>query len=392
MSEKKSVKGYLSYSSIYFFYFFGMAAFGSMLSVYLSGSGKTAGEISMIVSASGLFTMIFQPFLGILYDRTGWRKKLSVILLLLSAATGIVFGFTQNTAVLFTLNGLSMAFLNSVNPVCEQIASSSPYRYGVLRLWGAIGYAVGTQAAGLILELGAPVLLFILFAISAVVTCLGFQWTGLKDTAPIAKQESKQTKEKAALTLPLILFAVFCFIFSGLTGASGTYVPLLLQESLGTSLAGTVLFLGTLMEIPIIFLSDRFMDRLSGQQLLALNTLLLVIQTAAYSFSGSTLLVCTVLILTKSVTTMLFIMVTLKVVLTLTGGKYATTALSMIATVKSLGGVVLTNLAGQVAENVSLHEMFTVFFWASVALLALSFLIRIPADGIKYFSGEGSAQ
>lgn len=244
----------------------------------------------------------------------------------------------------------------------------------------------------MILGLRAPVFLFLLFAASTVVTCLGFHWTGLKDTAPTAKQEPAQPKEKAALSLPLILFAVFCFIFSGLTGASGTYVPLLLQESLGTSLAGTVLFLGTLMEIPIIFLSDRFMDRLSGQQLLALNTLLLVIQTAAYGFSGSTLLVCAVLILTKSVTTMLFIMVTLKVVLTLTGGKYATTALSMIATVKSLGGVALTNLAGQLAENVSLHEMFTVFFWASAALLALSFLIRIPADGRKYFSGEGSDQ
>lgn len=110
MSERKSVKGYLSYSSIYFFYFFGMAAFGSMLSAYLSSNGKTTGEISMIVSASGLFTMIAQPFLGILYDRTGWRKKLSVILLLLSAATGIVFGFTQNTTALFALNGLSMRF------------------------------------------------------------------------------------------------------------------------------------------------------------------------------------------------------------------------------------------------------------------------------------------
>lgn len=388
MTERKSIKGYLSYSSIYFFYFFAMAVFGSMLSVYLSGSGKTTGEISLIVSASGLFTMIAQPFLGVLYDRTGWRKRLSAILLVISAATGIVFGFTQNTIALFALNGLSMAFLNSVNPVCEQLASSSPYRYGVLRLWGAIGYAVGTQAAGMILELGASVLLFVLFAATSLITCLSFHLTGLKDAAPVVKSPEKQSKEKAALTLPLVLFAVFCFFFSGLTGASGTYVPLLLQEKLGTSLAGTVLFLGTLMEIPVIFLSDRFMDKLNGRQLLALNALLLVAQTAAYSFSGSTVLICAVLILTKSVTTMLFIMVTLKVVMTLTSGKYATTALSVIATVKSLGGVVLTNLAGQLAENVNLQEMFNVFFWASATLLAFSFVIRIPASQKSYFAGE----
>lgn len=392
MSGNRSAKGYLSYSSIYFFYFFAMAVFGSMLSVYLSGNGKTTGEISFIVSASGLFTMIAQPFLGILYDLTGWRKRLSVILLLLSAATGIIFGFTRNTAALFILNGLSMAFLNSVNPVCEQLASSSPYRYGVLRLWGAVGYAVGTQVAGIVLDYGAPVFLFVLFAISVGVTCLGFHWTGLQNTEPAVKQTEKRPNEKAALSLPLILFAVFCFFFSGLTGASGTYVPLLLQEQLGTSMAGTILFLGTLMEIPIIFLSDRFMDKLNGQQLLAINALLLVIQTAAYSFSGSTLILCAVLILTKSVTTMLFIMVTLKVVLTLTGGRYATTALSAIATVKSLGSVALTNLAGQLAEKVSLHGIFTMFFWVAAVLLLFSFLIRIPASQKRYFAGEDTAQ
>lgn len=389
MNTKKSVKSYLSTSSIYFFYFFAMAVFGSMLSVYLAGNGKTTGEISLIVSGAGLFTMIAQPFLGVLYDRTGWRKKLSVLLLILSACTGVVFGFTQNTIALFALNGLSMAFLNSVNPVCEQLASASPYRYGILRLWGAVGYAAGTQVAGMILDFNAPVLLFILFAVSAAVTCLGFRWAGLEDTAPASAKEKGQPKGKAALTLPLFLFAVFCFVFSGLTGATSTYVPLLLQELLGgTSLAGTVLFLATMMEIPIIFLSDRFMDRLTGRQLLALNTLLLVVQTAAYSFSGSTFLVCAVLILTKSVTTMLFIMVTLKVVLTLTGGQYATTALSVIATVKSLGGVVLNNLAGQVAESSSLQGLFTIFMWVSVGLLAFSFLIRIPKHEKKYFAGE----
>lgn len=389
MTGKKSVKGYLSYSSIYFFYFFAMAVFGSMLSVYLSGNGKTTVEISLIVSASGLFTMIAQPFLGILYDRTGWRKKLSVILLILSAATGVIFGFTQNTGLLFFLNGLSMAFLNSVNPICEQLASSSPYRYGVLRLWGAVGYAVGTQVAGMVLDSGASILLFILFAVTAGITCLGFHFAGLKDTSPAEKQVENQPRKKAALTLPLILFAIFCFFFSGLTGAAGTYVPMFLQERLGTSLAGTILFMGTLMEIPIIFLSDRFMDRLNGQQLLALNTLLLAVQTAAYSFSPSNILVCAVLILTKSVTTMLFIMVTLKVVMTLTGGQYATTALSVIATVKSLGSVVLTNLTGQVAETVQVEGIFPIFFWASLALLAFSFLIRIPDDKKRYFAGDG---
>lgn len=388
---QRSVSKYLSYSMIYFFYFFALAAFGSMLSVYLAGENKSSSEISMTVSAAGIFTMVLQPFVGMLYDRTGWRKKLSVILLLLSAVTGIFFAFTHNTVLLLLLNGFSMAFFNSVNPVAEQVASASPYRYGVIRLWGAIGYAVGTQVAGMILDYADPMFMFIVFAVAAVLTAISFHKAGLKDTEPVtsSKKESSENREKGKLGLPLVLFAIFSFFFSGVTTAGSTYVPMLLRELLGgTSLAGTVLFLGTMMEIPIIFLSNRFMDRLSGRQLLIINTALLLIQGAAYSFSSNAVLVCAVLIVTKSVTTMLFIMVTLKVVMNITGGRYATTALSIIATVKSLGGVVLTNMSGRISDAAGLHAIFPVLLAITAAMLILSFFIRIPVDDKKYFAGE----
>ena len=388
VKPEKSLGGYLCTSMIYFFYFFSMAAFGSMLSVYLLGVGKSASEVSWIVSASGLFTMILGPAAGILYDRTGLRRTLSIVLLVLSAATGLLFALTRNTALLFLLHGLSMLFLNSVNPMCEQIAAASPYRYGVLRLWGAVGYACGTQASGLLLEHASPLWCFVLFAATALLTGGFFRWAGLQNTAP-AVQKTPSEKGSAAVTRPLLLFAAFSFLFSGVTTASGTYVPVLLQEKLGsTSLAGTVLFLGTLMEIPVIFLSNRFMDRLSGRSLLALNTGLLLIQMLAYSFSGSVPLLCGVLILTKSVTTMLAIMVTLKVVMILTGGRYTTTAMSVLATVKSVGGVVLTNVAGTIVDKTGLNMLFSVLLGLSAAAFLLALTVRVPADGKTYFSGS----
>lgn len=382
---KKSPLNYLSYSMIYFFYFFSMASFGSMLSVYLSGGGRSSAEISLIVSASGIFSMIVGPLLGILYDRTGCRKKLSLILLVLSALSGVLFAFTQNTILLFLLNGLSASLLGSISPVCEQIASDSPYRYGILRLWGAIGYAAGTQASGLVLEHADPVFLFIMFAVSALLTGAAFHLAGVKDIASTAAKNAK-SDIKGMLSLPLILFAVFSFFFSGVTSTGGTYVPILLQELLGSSsLAGTILFAGTLMEIPIIFLSNRFMDKLTCRQLLLINSMLLIMQGMVYSFSGSTLVTCLILILTKSVTTMLAIMVTLKVVMTLTGGKYATAALSIIATIKSIGGVVLTNAAGQLIDTFGIRAMFTVMLLISVSLFVLCLFVRIPENDKKYF-------
>ena len=56
--KAKSATSYLSYASIYFFYFLAMGVFGSMLSVYLTGAGKSAADTALIVSASGIFTMV----------------------------------------------------------------------------------------------------------------------------------------------------------------------------------------------------------------------------------------------------------------------------------------------------------------------------------------------
>ena len=128
MRIHKAIRSYLSYAMIYFFYFFALGIFSSMLSVYLAANHKSSTEISFIVSGMGIFCMISGPVFGALYDRTGWRKKLSLILLAASAVSGALFAFTQNTVLLFLLNGLAMAFIYGVNPICEQIASASPYR------------------------------------------------------------------------------------------------------------------------------------------------------------------------------------------------------------------------------------------------------------------------
>ena len=48
----KQYKGsYISYVITFFFYFLAMALFSSVLSVYLTGIGKSATEMSFIVSA-----------------------------------------------------------------------------------------------------------------------------------------------------------------------------------------------------------------------------------------------------------------------------------------------------------------------------------------------------
>lgn len=64
----KNIKNsYFSYSLLYYAYFFALGLFNSILSIYLAGVGKSSAEISLIISASGIFTMILQPVFGMIY-------------------------------------------------------------------------------------------------------------------------------------------------------------------------------------------------------------------------------------------------------------------------------------------------------------------------------------
>ena len=59
---------YFSYILTYFFYYFSMAVFSSVLAVYLAGQGKSAQELSFIMSAAGLFSILLLPVTGWLLD------------------------------------------------------------------------------------------------------------------------------------------------------------------------------------------------------------------------------------------------------------------------------------------------------------------------------------
>lgn len=48
----------------------------------------------------------------------------------------------------------------------ERIATTSPYPYGRIRIWGTIGYALGSQLAGFIYDFVSPSAIFITFVLT----------------------------------------------------------------------------------------------------------------------------------------------------------------------------------------------------------------------------------
>lgn len=373
---------YLSYVLIYFFSYFAMASFVSVLSVYLTNIGKSGGEMSFIVSASGIFSFAMLPFTGYLCDRTGKSRFISGALLVAMGAMALIFSQCRQVWALFLLEGLLMACLNSAMPISERLAAATKFRYGVLRVWGTIGYAAGAQAAGLAIQHFPPIVLFALVFLSTVVAAIGF--AGAEDPIlPAAPEQEKEEKRRPPLSSFLknpqfLLFLLIAFLFYASSGVNFNYAAYLL-DTLGvpTGAVGTVLAVGTLVELPIILFSNKFMDRFSGKTLLLLACGMNVVQFLCYGLTRDPLVVVAVMILLKALAATLFMMLILKIVRNLVAPELTTTGISVVNSVTSLGTIVMQNVGGSILDSSNIHVLYLVLAGLTAAAMVLTLFLRV---------------
>lgn len=373
---------YLSYVLIYFFSYFAMASFVSILSVYLTNIGKSGGEMSFIVSASGIFSFAMLPFTGYLCDRTGKSRFISGALLVAMGAMALIFSQCRQVWALFLLEGLLMACLNSAMPISERLAAATKFRYGVLRVWGTIGYAAGAQAAGLAIQHFPPIVLFALVFLSTVVAAIGF--AGAEDPIlPAAPEQEREEKRRPPLSSFLknpqfLLFLLIAFLFYASSGVNFNYAAYLL-DTLGvpTGAVGTVLAVGTLVELPIILFSNKFMDRFSGKTLLLLACGMNVVQFLCYGLTRDPLIVVAVMILLKALAATLFMMLILKIVRNLVAPELTTTGISVVNSVTSLGTIVMQNVGGSILDSSNIHVLYLVLAGLTAAAMVLTLFLRV---------------
>lgn len=372
---------YLSYVLIYFFLYFAMASFSSVLPVYLTGVGKSATEMSLIVSAAGLFSFAMVPAVGYLCDRTGKPRLVSGILLLGMGLLALIFPLCHQIWALFLLNGFIMSFMNSAMPISERIAGATKFRYGVLRVWGTFGYAAGAQAAGVAIQSFPAMVLFSLVLLSTLLATLGF--AGAEDPILPDPAGERGARERVKLSSFLknpqfLLFLVVAFLFSACSGTNMTYSPMLLSSmGVSTGVVGTVLSISTLVEIPIILFSNKFMDRFSGKTLLLGTFGVAAVQFLFYGLAREPWVVVTVMILLKAIASTLFMMIILKIVRNLVVPELTTTGLSVVNSINNVGTIILQNLGGAVADSFDIQTLYLLMAGLTVLGMILTLLLKV---------------
>ena len=349
---------YLAYFLVYNSYYLSWAMFSCLISVYLMGKGYKAADVSLVVSISYLTSLIAQPFVGELSDRYS-VKKVNVISLILAMIGSALFVFSQNL-ILITINyALVLTVMNSICPAMEKIATASPYRYGKIRIWGTIGYAIGTQMAGLLYDFIAPSAIFV-----ACIITIALAIVGLLGTHPHID----------------LIYLIITGLFFGVSSLGNTYIPsMLTHDGLSTSFASTLLSVAVVCEAPLVFFSYTFMDKLSNKTLIVMAYIMMLMQYGIYAFDTTLSLKVIATFIGKHPAGMLLTMINLKVVFTIVDKHQQITALAFIQTMRNLSSIVFTNVGGHLLDATSYTTMYRVCLMILIIGMIIVIFYRIPS-------------
>lgn len=390
--EKRSLlkcykNSYLSYFLMYNFYYLSWALFSALISVYLMDRGFKASDVSLVVSASFLTSMITQPIIGKWNDEFD-IKKVNAILFVIVAIGGIVFMVSNSLFMIAVSYSVVLMMINGVNPVMEKIATASPYQYGKIRIWGTIGYALGSQFAGILYDLVAPQAIFIVFVLTMILCIIG-----LVGTEPDIKKEAAKENEKVKTSTlfknkKFVYYLAICAIFYGVTNMSNTFVPsMLTDKGLDVDVTSTILSIAVFCEAPLVLFSNRFMDKIANKTLLIISISMVCLQCAVYGFDLPLIFIVLITFLAKHPSGMLYIMINLKVINTLIDENQQITALAYVATLKNLVAIIFQNVAGNILDVTTYSNLYLICFgWMLVALILVIFFKISSGNDKKLFN------
>lgn len=369
---------YLCYFLMYNFYYLSWAIFSALISIYLLDKGFKASEVSLVVSTSFLTSMIFQPVIGMFSDRYD-VKKVNFVLFTLAGIGGLAFMFASSLITITIGYSFVLTLINGTNPVMEKIASSSPYQYGKIRIWGTIGYATGSWLAGMIYQLISPSDIFICFIITMILCIIGL--LGTQTPSELGQNNEEKTKTSTLFhNYKYLYYLIIAAIFQGITNMANTYIPAMFQnDGLKVSLVSTILSFAVLCEAPLVLFSHKFMDKLTNKRLLIIAYSMITIQFLCYALNVWLPLKVIITLITKHPSGMLFIMINLKIVSTLVPKEHQITALAFVQTLRNLSSIIFQNIAGQILDISSYQILFALSLIVIVVGFVLVILFKVPS-------------
>ncbi len=282
------------YFGAFFFGYYGfVGVFAPYISLYFSSVGMTAIQIGILMSVVQAMRIFGPNLWGWMADAT--QKRVMVLRLTAFGAcvsfTGMFFGdsFVYLFAVMVALN----LFTSAQGPLSEALMLSEMKgdltHYGLLRLWGSVGYIVVVMLAGWLLDwLGLGMVPWIGVVMLGLVVVVSLR---LKEAPQPLAHQDKPSMRNLIRRREIIAFLVSaCMMIAAHTALYIFFSLYMAQLGYSNVMIGLMWTLGVIAEIAFFFYQAPIFRRFGVQRLMLFSLAVGVVRFLLVGLGAESLL------------------------------------------------------------------------------------------------------
>ncbi len=262
---------YRRLSRYYFFYFAFIGIFSPYWTLYLQLLGFDARQIALLMSLLMVMRMFAPTVWGWLADRSGrrrWIVRLSADLSLIALA-GVLFGssFPWLFAVMAVMSLFWSASLPLVEATTFSVLKERTGDYGVIRVWGSVGFVLAVVGVGYFLDwAGVATLVWLALAAKLGIAICA---RGVPETGAVPHAADAGPVWRVLFRGQILAFFAACFLMAAAHGAYYTFYSIyLVEHGYDKADVGWLWALGVVFEIVVFMQLPRLMRRFTIRQIL----------------------------------------------------------------------------------------------------------------------------
>ena len=282
----------ITFFAIYLLLFFALAISYSLLVTFLTSLGYTATERSVFFVGDALFGMMAQVGLGYLCDRFGKVKPFIYgCFALYVACTYLLYGtvaksFFMHLILVMIVGGMMRITNGLMDSFTMEQSEEFKENYGVIRLFGSIGWALGSPVAAMIVtRYGYPALGTGFFAVAAVMLLLVLAVSDVhvkRGNETISLENVRDLfRNRGYLVVIIILFVLFCVD----TTQSYTVIDKMMYLNGTEQDVGNYWAVAAMLELPMFFLGGRLIKKHGAMKLCAMAAIVYATRYVIYALA-----------------------------------------------------------------------------------------------------------
>lgn len=257
-------------AAAYYFCIFGaLGAWLPFLPVALDGRGFSASEIAAVLVVMPISDVLVPPVWGFAADRLHLRPRLMALACLGSGLTILLLIFPGSLAFTIAATTGFCVFRAAVVPLGDAAAramlSGRGEGYGLVRVWGSIGFACSALGVGV--AKAPPAVIFTVAGVLYAGGSIATRWIPV--SAPLPRPNLAREALAHAMQPVFLLFLLGTLLHYAGHSTYDAFVSLhLIEIGFSKSLVGLAWTLGVAGEIVLLFLTPRLLKRFDPVRML----------------------------------------------------------------------------------------------------------------------------